>query len=234
MISVLIVDDHPVVRQGLRALLEVQDDMSVVGEAGDGPAAMSLATSLRTDIVLLDLKLPGMDGIAVLEPLRAAGLRVLVLTSATEPATASRAVRAGAAGVVYKDIDPAALVRAIRSVHDGHVLLAPEAVSALARGSRADTLTAREREVLEGIVGGRSNREIARSLQVSEKTVKAHVSAVLAKLGVQDRTQAAVYAVRDSTDGRRGLLRSSSRRVMARRLRLTPDTVDPCAVICLT
>ena len=234
MISVLIVDDHPVVRQGLRALLEVQDDMSVVGEAGDGPAAMSLATSLRPDIVLLDLKLPGMDGIAVLEPLRAAGLRVLVLTSATEPATASRAVRAGAAGVVYKDIDPAALVRAIRSVHDGHVLLAPEAVSALARGSRADTLTAREREVLEGIVGGRSNREIARSLQVSEKTVKAHVSAVLAKLGVQDRTQAAVYAVRDSTDGRRGLLRSSSRRVMARRLRLTPDTVDPCAVICLT
>jgi DNA-binding NarL/FixJ family response regulator len=234
VISVLIVDDHPVVRQGLRVLLEVQDDMSVVGEAGDGPGAVSLATSLRPDIVLLDLKLPGMDGIDVLQPLRAAGLRVLVLTSATEPATASRAVRAGAAGVVYKDIDPAALVRAIRSVHDGHVLLAPEAVSALARGSRADTLTAREREVLEGIVGGRSNREIARSLQVSEKTVKAHVSAVLAKLGVQDRTQAAVYAVRDSTDGRRGLLRSSSRRVMARRLRLTPDTVDPCAVICLT
>jgi len=207
VISVLIVDDHPVVRQGLRALLEVQDDMSVVGEAGDGPAAVSLATSLRPDIVLLDLKLPGMDGIAVLQPLRAAGLRVLVLTSATDPGTASRAVRAGAAGVVYKDVDPAALVRAIRSVHDGHVLLAPEAVSALARGSRADTLTAREREVLAGIADGRSNREIARSLRVSEKTVKAHVSAVLAKLGVQDRTQAAVYAVRQTRDGRRGLLR---------------------------
>ena len=196
MISVLIVDDHPVVRQGLRALLDVQDDMTVAGEAGDGPAAISLAESLRPDIVLLDLKLPGMDGLAVLGPLRAAGLRVLVLTSATEPSAAAAAVRAGAAGVVYKDIDPAALVRAIRSVHDGNVLLAPEAVGSLVRGSRADTLTAREREVLAGIADGKSNREIARLLRVSEKTVKAHVSAVLAKLGVQDRTQAAVYAVR--------------------------------------
>jgi len=196
VISVLIVDDHPVVRQGLRALLEVQDDMTVAGEAGDGPAAISLAESLRPDIVLLDLKLPGMDGVAVLGPLRAAGLRVLVLTSATEPSAAAAAVRAGAAGVVYKDIDPAALVRAIRSVHDGNMLLAPEAFGSLVRGSRADTLTAREREVLAGIADGRSNREIARLLRVSEKTVKAHVSAVLAKLGVQDRTQAAVYAVR--------------------------------------
>ena len=196
MISVLIVDDHPVVRQGLRALLEVQDDMTVAGEAGDGPVAISLAETLRPDIVLLDLKLPGMDGIAVLAPLRAAGLRVLVLTSATEPTAAAAAVRAGAAGVVYKDIDPAALVRAIRSVHDGNMLLAPEAVGSLVRGSRADTLTAREREVLAGIADGKSNREIARLLHVSEKTVKAHVSAVLAKLGVQDRTQAAVYAVR--------------------------------------
>jgi len=196
VISVLIVDDHPVVRQGLRALLEVQDDMTVAGEAGDGPAAISLAESLRPDIVLLDLKLPGMDGVAVLRPLRAAGLRVLVLTSATEPSAAAAAVRAGAAGVVYKDIDPAALVRAIRSVHDGNMLLAPEALGSLIRGSRADTLTAREREVLAGIADGKSNREIARLLRVSEKTVKAHVSAVLAKLGVQDRTQAAVYAVR--------------------------------------
>jgi DNA-binding NarL/FixJ family response regulator len=202
MISVLIVDDHPVVRQGLRALLEVQDDIVVVGEAGDGRAAVSLATSLSPDIVLLDLKLPGMDGVAVLQPLSAAGLRVLVLTSATDPAAASQAVRAGAAGVVYKDIDPDALVRAIRSVHDGNVLLAPEAASSLVRGSAANTLTPREREVLAGIAEGRSNREIARLLRVSEKTVKAHVSSVLAKLGVQDRTQAAVYAVRhDSNSG---------------------------------
>lgn len=202
MISVLIVDDHPVVRQGLRALLEVQDDITVVGEAGDGRAAVSLATSLSPDIVLLDLKLPGMDGIAVLQPLTAAGLRVLVLTSATDPAAASQAVRAGAAGVVYKDIDPDALVRAIRSVHDGNVLLAPEAAGSLIRGSAASTLTPREREVLAGIAEGRSNREIARLLRVSEKTVKAHVSSVLAKLGVQDRTQAAVYAVRH--DGNSG------------------------------
>ena len=202
MISVLIVDDHPVVRQGLRALLEVQDDIVVVGEAGEGREAVSLATSLSPDIVLLDLKLPGMDGVAVLQPLSAAGLRVLVLTSATDPAAASQAVRAGAAGVVYKDIDPDALVRAIRSVHDGNVLLAPEAASSLVRGSAANTLTPREREVLAGIAEGRSNREIARVLRVSEKTVKAHVSSVLAKLGVQDRTQAAVYAVRhDSNSG---------------------------------
>ncbi len=200
VISVLIVDDHPVVRQGLRALLGVQDDIVVAGEAGDGPTALSLATSLRPDIVLLDLKMPGMDGFAMLEPLRAAGLRVLVLTSATEPSAAAQAVRAGAAGVLYKDIDPDALVRAIRSVRDGNVLLAPEALGSLVRGSRVDALTPREREVLAGIAEGRSNREIARSLRVSEKTVKAHVSSVLAKLGVQDRTQAAVYAVRNGGD----------------------------------
>ena len=141
VISVLIVDDHPVVRQGLRALLGVQDDIVVAGEAGDGPTALSLATSLRPDIVLLDLKMPGMDGFAMLEPLRAAGLRVLVLTSATEPSAAAQAVRAGAAGVLYKDIDPDALVRAIRSVRDGNVLLAPEALGSLVRGSRVDTLT---------------------------------------------------------------------------------------------
>jgi DNA-binding NarL/FixJ family response regulator len=200
MIGVLIVDDHPVVRQGLRALLEVQDDIVVAGEAGDGPAAVALATESRPDIVLLDLKLPGMDGIAVLQALRSSGLRVLVLTSATEPSAATQAVRAGAAGVLYKDIDPDALVRAIRSVADGNVLLAPEAFGSLVRGSRADTLTAREREVLSRIAEGRSNREIARLLGLSEKTVKAHVSSVLAKLGVQDRTQAAVYAVRHGSD----------------------------------
>ena len=201
VISVLIVDDHPVVRQGLRALLEVQDGLEVAGEAGDGPTAVSLATSLRPDIVLLDLKLPGMDGIAVLESLRSAGLRVLVLTSATQPSAASQAIRAGAAGVLYKDIDPDALVRAIRSVHDGNVLLAQEAAGSLVQSSRVDSLTPREREVLSRIAEGRSNREIARLLRLSEKTVKAHVSAVLAKLGVQDRTQAAVYAVRHGGDG---------------------------------
>jgi DNA-binding NarL/FixJ family response regulator len=196
-ISVLIVDDHPVVRQGLRALLEVHDGFAVLGEAADGPSALALVASSRPDIVLLDLKLPGMDGIAVLESLRASGTRVLVLTSVTDPSRVQQAVRAGAAGVLYKDIDPDALVRAIRSVHDGNMLLAASAAGSLLRGgNRADSLTRREREVLALIAEGRSNREIARLLHVAEKTVKAHVSSVLAKLGVQDRTQAAVYAVR--------------------------------------
>jgi DNA-binding NarL/FixJ family response regulator len=208
-ISVLIVDDHPVVRRGLRVLLEVQDGIEVAGEAGDGATALALAAELSPDVVLLDLKLPGMDGVAVLTELKArtSRARVLVLTSATEPASASLALRSGAAGVVYKDVDPDALVRAIRSVHDGHLLLAPEAAGSLVRpgggwspAAGLDTLTSREREVLAEIAKGRSNREIARALAVSEKTVKAHVSSVLAKLGVQDRTQAALVAVRHERD----------------------------------
>jgi DNA-binding NarL/FixJ family response regulator len=207
-ISVLIVDDHPVVRRGLRALLEVQDGIEVAGEAGDGATALALAAERAPDVILLDLKLPGMDGIAVLGELRTRNnpARVLVLTSATEPASASLAVRSGAAGMLYKDVDPDALVRAIRSVHDGHLLLAPEAAGSLVRsagswgpgapGGGLDALTSREREVLAELTKGRSNREIARALSVSEKTVKAHVSSVLAKLGVQDRTQAALLAVR--------------------------------------
>jgi DNA-binding NarL/FixJ family response regulator len=214
-IRVLIVDDHPVVRRGLRVLLEVQDGIEVVGEAGDGPAALAQAAELTPDVILLDLKLPGMDGHAVLAELKAAAstgqqssARVLVLTSATEPASASLAVRSGASGVLYKDVDPDALVRAIRSVHDGHLLLAPEAAGSLVRQGNSggaaggiDSLTGREREVLAEIAKGRSNREIARALTVSEKTVKAHVSAVLAKLGVQDRTQAALLAVRNEHGG---------------------------------
>ena len=207
-IAVLIVDDHPVVRRGLRVLLEVQDGIEVAGEAGDGAAALALAAEHAPDVILLDLKLPGMDGIAVLDELKArdSAARVLVLTSATDPASASLAVRSGAAGVLYKDVDPDALVRAIRSVHDGHLLLAPEAAGPLVRsagtwghgalGGGLDALTSREREVLAELTKGRSNREIARALGVSEKTVKAHVSSVLAKLGVQDRTQAALLAVR--------------------------------------
>ena len=202
-ISVLIVDDHPVVRQGLRVLLEVQDGIEVAGEAGDGAAALALAAERAPDVILLDLKLPGIDGITVLGELKARGCtaRVLVLTSATEPASARAAVRSGAAGGLYKDVDPDALVRAIRSVHDGHLLLAQEAAGTLVSTPGLawygiDSLTRREREVLAELAKGRSNREIARALRVSEKTVKAHVSAVLAKLGVQDRTQAALLAVR--------------------------------------
>lgn len=207
-IRVLIADDHPVVRQGLRTFLGIQDDIEVVGEAEDGTSAVTLAESLEPDIVLMDLKMPGADGLTALTELRARGVqaRVLVLTSVTERGHVLPAVQAGAAGYLYKDVDPQALVQAIRAVHDGHVLFAPDAAEAMMRDGRADggggddrglaALTEREREVLVHIARGRSNREIARALVVSEKTVKTHVSNLLMKLGVQDRTQAALYAVR--------------------------------------
>jgi DNA-binding NarL/FixJ family response regulator len=207
-ITVLIADDHPVVRQGLRVLLSVQDDIAVVGEAADGREAVDLATVLAPGVILLDLKLPGLDGLGVLAELRDRGLpaRALVLTSAADPASVTLAMRAGAAGFLYKDVDPDALVRAVRSVNDGHTLLAPEAAGLLVRSGHSGeavhglgALTGREREVLAQIAEGRSNREIARLLGVSEKTVKTHVSSVLAKLGVADRTQAALYAVRHSS-----------------------------------
>jgi DNA-binding NarL/FixJ family response regulator len=206
-ITVLIADDHPVVRQGLRVLLSLEDDIEVVGEVGDGVEAVELAAALVPDVILLDLKLPVLDGLGVLADLRDRGLpsRTLVLTSVTDQASVTVAMRAGAAGFLYKDVDPEALVRAVRSVHDGNTVLAPEAAGSLVR-SRArsaavagfEALTPREREVLAQIAEGRSNREIARLLHMSEKTVKTHVSAVLAKLGVADRTQAALYAVRNS------------------------------------
>lgn len=205
-VTVLIADDHPVVRQGLQVLLSLQDDIEVVGEAADGDEAVELTAALTPDVILLDLRLPGLDGLGVLADLRERGLatRVLVLTSVTDSASVTLAMRAGAAGFLYKDIDPDALVRALRLVRDGQVVLAPEASAALVRArSRADAvagldaLTAREREVLAQIAEGRTNRQIARLLQMSEKTVKTHVSSVLAKLGVADRTQAALYAVRN-------------------------------------
>jgi DNA-binding NarL/FixJ family response regulator len=201
-IRVLVVDDHPVVRQGLRTFLDVQPDMTVVGEAEDGAACVAAAMQLRPDVVLLDLRMPGSDGLAALAGLRenSVAARVLIITSFTEPSAVLPAVRAGAAGYVYKDIDPPALATAIRAVHAGHVLLHPDVARLLSSGASRSPATARltnrEREVLTEIARGRSNREIARALALSEKTVKAHVSAVLSKLEVQDRTQAALLAVR--------------------------------------
>jgi DNA-binding NarL/FixJ family response regulator len=200
-IRVLVVDDHPVVRQGLRTFLDLQEDMTVVGEAADGEGCVAAAERLRPDVVLLDLRMPGSDGVAALRGLRERGspARVLVVTSFPEPSAVLPAVRAGAAGYVYKDVDPPALAAAIRAVHAGHVLLHPDVARLLAAGDAAPSgvrLTAREHQVLAEIAHGRSNREIARALALSEKTVKTHVSAILTKLGVQDRTQAALYAVR--------------------------------------
>ena len=203
-IGVLLVDDHLVVRQGLRAFLEVQDDIVVVGEAGDGDAALALILELQPDVVLLDLQMPGMSGVEVLQAMRARGAaaRVLVFTSFTQPEAVLPAMRAGAAGYVYKDVEPASLAQGIRSVHAGQTLLADDVAAVLVAGgagssSGSSGLTEREGDVLRELAQGRSNREIARALVVSEKTVKTHVSNILLKLGVQDRTQAALWAVRN-------------------------------------
>ncbi|WP_188188654.1 response regulator [Nonomuraea sp. SYSU D8015] len=203
MIRVLIADDHPVVRQGLRTFLDLQDDITVVGEAGDGAQAVELVEQLGPDVLLLDLKMPVLDGHGALERLAGSKTRVVVLTSVSDRGDVGPAMRAGAAGFLYKDVDPNALVQAVRAVHGGQVLLAPEAAEAMLSRAADEAevpapvpLTDREREVLALIAAGRSNREIARSLAVAEKTVKTHVSNVLMKLGVQDRTQAALYAVR--------------------------------------
>ncbi|MFF4184382.1 response regulator [Streptomyces sp. NPDC001691] len=206
VIRVLLVDDHQVVRRGLRTFLEVQDDIEVVGEASDGAEGVARAQELKPDVVLMDVKMPGMDGIEALRKLRelANPARVLIVTSFTEQRTVVPALRAGASGYVYKDVDPDALAGAIRSVHAGHVLLQPEVAGALlsqddGQGGtgRGSTLTEREKEVLALIADGRSNREIARHLVLSEKTVKTHVSNILMKLDLADRTQAALWAVRN-------------------------------------
>jgi DNA-binding NarL/FixJ family response regulator len=209
-IRVLLVDDHQVVRRGLRTFLEVQDDIEVVGEASDGAEGVARAEELRPDVVLMDIKMPGTDGIEALRTLRDLQnpARVLIVTSFTEQRTVVPALRAGAAGYVYKDVDPEALAGAIRSVHAGHVLLQPEVAGALLAQDnpgggqgRGTTLTEREREVLTLIADGRSNREIARALVLSEKTVKTHVSNILMKLDLADRTQAALWAVRHGITG---------------------------------
>ncbi|MGW7052100.1 response regulator [Streptomyces sp. NPDC054887] len=209
-IRVLLVDDHQVVRRGLRTFLEVQDDIEVVGEAADGAEGVARAEELRPDVVLMDIRMPGTDGIDALRKLRelANPAKVLIVTSFTEQRTVVPALRAGASGYVYKDVDPDALAGAIRSVHAGHVLLQPEVAGALLAQEegnggtgRGSSLTEREREVLTLIADGRSNREIARALVLSEKTVKTHVSNILMKLDLSDRTQAALWAVRHGITG---------------------------------
>ncbi|UZI32073.1 response regulator transcription factor [Streptomyces sp. CA-278952] len=209
-IRVLLVDDHQVVRRGLRTFLEIQEDIEVVGEASDGAEGVARTEELRPDIVLMDIKMPGTDGIEALRRLRELDnpAKVLIVTSFTEQRTVVPALRAGASGYVYKDVDPDALAGAIRSVHAGHVLLQPEVAGALLAQDdagtgtgRGSTLTEREREVLGLIADGRSNREIARAFVLSEKTVKTHVSNILMKLDVADRTQAALWAVRNGAAG---------------------------------
>jgi NarL family two-component system response regulator LiaR len=198
VIRVVIADDHAVVRQGLRTFLDLQDDMEVVGEAADGAEAVEVAEAQAADVVLVDLVMPGVDGLEALRALRdrVPKSRAIVLSSFIDDEKLFPAVRAGAAGYLLKDVQPQELVAAIRTVHGGGALLHPKVASRLLEELSSDPLTPREREVL-GLIGrGMANKVIARELSLSEKTVKAHVSSILAKLGVTDRTQAALYAVR--------------------------------------
>jgi len=206
VIRILIVDDHAVVREGLRAFLELQDGMDVVGEAADGEAAIAEAERLRPDVILMDLVMPKLDGVGAMRALRSRtpAAKVVVLTSFLEDERLLPAIQAGAAGYMLKNAEPAELARAIRTAVSGETLLDPavaaQLVHAIADGSRLpqqETLTRREHQVLELIAHGRSNKRIALELGIAEKTVKTHVGHVLAKLGVADRTQAALLAVRE-------------------------------------
>jgi len=189
------------VRTGLRTFLGLQPDMTVVGEAGTAEQALALVPRLRPDVVLMDLVLPGMSGVEAVRRLRAAHpeIKVVVLTSFAGQEAVLPAVRAGAAGYLLKDVGPMELAGALRAVHAGgsplHPAVAATVMHSVAAEER-DPLTPREHEVLRLVARGLSNRLIARELALSEKTVKAHVSAVLGKLGVADRTQAALHAVR--------------------------------------
>jgi NarL family two-component system response regulator LiaR len=212
-IRILLVDDHAVVREGLRAFLALQDGFEIVGEAADGEEALKQATELEPDVILMDLVMPKLDGVSAMRELRrigapAAKAKVIVLTSFLDDDRLLPALEAGAAGYLLKNSQPTELARAIRAAQAGEAIIDPTAaarlVSALSRSDSGrpktaplEQLTSREREVLVLIAQGRANKRIALELGISEKTVKNHVGHVLAKLGVTDRTQAAVLAVQE-------------------------------------
>ncbi len=201
-IRILIADDHAVVRQGLRMFLALDPEFQIVGEASDGAEALEMARALRPDVVLMDLLMPVMDGIEATAAIRRElpDTEVLALTSVLEDGSVVGAVRAGAIGYLLKDAKAAELCRAIRAACAGQVQLPPRVAERLLREVRApigpESLTEREVEVLRLLAEGRSNREIAEALTITEKTVKSHVSSILGKLGVPSRTQAALHAVR--------------------------------------
>jgi NarL family two-component system response regulator LiaR len=202
-IRVLVADDHAVVRQGLRTFLELQEDVEVVADVADGQQALEAVARHDPDVVLMDLVLPVLDGVEAIRRITAERprTRVIVLTSFLDDDKLFPAVRAGAAGYLLKDVQPQDLVKAIRTVHAGEGLLHPAVAARLMEevaGSRAvpDPLTPREREVVGLIARGLSNKRIALELSISEKTVKTHVSNILGKLGLTDRTQVAMHAVR--------------------------------------
>jgi len=207
-IKVLIVDDHQVVRQGLRTFLELQPDIVVIGEASDGQAAVEMVPKLQPDVVLMDLVMPVLDGIAATRQVKALNesLKVIALTSFTEDEKVFSAIQAGASSYLLKDVSPDALVDAIRAVHRGEARLHPditrklmEQVAQQATPSRQvlpEALTGRELDVVRLVAQGRSNHDIAQALVISEKTVKTHISNILGKLHLDDRTQLAIYALK--------------------------------------
>jgi DNA-binding NarL/FixJ family response regulator len=212
-IRILLVDDHAVVREGLRAFLALQDGFEIVGEAADGEEAVQRAAELEPDVILMDLVMPKLDGVSAMRELRrgtgrAAKAKVIVLTSFLDDDRLLPALEAGAAGYLLKNSQPTELARAVRAAQAGEAIIDPTAAARLvnvlsgsdhgrSRAARLDQLTRREREVLALIAQGRANKRIALELGISEKTVKNHVGHVLAKLGVTDRTQAAVLAVQE-------------------------------------
>ncbi len=203
IIRVLIADDHHVVRQGLRMFLESDPEIEIVGEAHDGAEALKLAHELRPEVVLMDLLMPVMDGIAATHAIRRAlpDIEVLALTSALEDVSVIEAMRAGAIGYLLKDTEAPELRRAIKAAAAGRVQLSPQVADRLLRAGiipeQSPTLTDREINVLSLLAQGQSNKDIAQTLNISEQTVKTHVSHILGKLGVSSRTQAALYGVRN-------------------------------------
>ena len=201
-IRILVVDDHSVVRQGLKMFLGLDPELEVIGEAVDGADGVKKAKELKPDVVLMDLLMPIMDGITAIGVLRRElpETEVIALTSVLEDSSVIGAVRAGAIGYLLKDTESDELCRAIKAAAAGQVQLSPKAAARLMREVRApespETLTERETEVLRLLAQGRSNKEIAHDLTIGEKTVKTHVSNILSKLSVPSRTQAALYAVR--------------------------------------
>lgn len=204
--SVFLVDDHQVVRQGLRDFLELQDDIDVVGEAASGVEAIGLVKQLLPDVVIMDLVMPEMDGVESTRRVKSVSptTQVIVLTSFADDDKVFPAIKAGAISYLLKDVSPVELARAVRAAKRGEAVLHPEVAAKLMQefsGSRhdepeAEALTEREMDVLRLIARGHSNREIADALIISEKTVKTHVSNILSKLHLADRTQAAIYALR--------------------------------------
>ena len=207
MIRLLIVDDHPVVRDGLRGMVAGEPDLEVVGEAGDGREALALAPRVRPDVALVDLRMPELDGVATIRALRERHpeVRVLVLTTFDSDRDVVSAIEAGATGYLLKDAPRAELFRAIRAAARGEAVLAPAAVSRLVgqlRQPATPALTARELQVLELVARGASNREAAARLHVSEATVKTHLVHAFGKLGVSDRTAAVTVALERGLLGR--------------------------------